>query len=538
MRRRTLAWAAAAGLGIGFGLTCEYLAARSTVDWGRPRQWLPDLAVGVFLLAVAVWTGLRDAGARVAQRVAVLMLLVAVTWFVGTAWPVASFWHRAPLLHLLLAYPAGRPRGRARRAAVVFGYASLILLAPRANGIATGVLALAGGLVLPRAGRRGWRWHGPEAAVLVAATCWAVALIGGSFAGSGLAPMLLAVYQIVTCLLVLALACGTFAPAVPQVTDLMVEVIELGAAGSATLRDTLRRVSRDVTLDVGIWTPEVGAYLTPDGTPVRISENSDRTMTQVDRDGQRVAVLVHDLGSLGQQPLAAAVVAATQLTTSHTRLQSRLRDQADDVALSRRRLLIAADQERRLLGSQVQHGPIRRLALLRDRVAALATVSAPGKPPSALGRAVEHLEGALNDLAALASGLHPGDLDRGLHASLAALAARCPVPTEFTWTVADSPSAERLSQVETTVYFTTAEALANVVKHSGATQARVDVQDDGRWLRWTIRDNGRGGADQHAGTGLIGVTDRVAALGGHVTIVSASAQGTVVDAILPLHAPG
>jgi signal transduction histidine kinase len=529
---------ATAGLSIGLGLTCEYLAARSTVDWSRPQLWLPDLAVGLFLLAVAVWTGLRDAGARVAQTVAVLVLLVSVTWFIGTAWPVASFWHRAPLLNLLLAYPAGRARGRARRLAVVLGYASMIALSAGPNGIAVGVLSLAGGLALPRARRRGWPWHGPETVVLAASISWAATLIGGSFVGSEVTAPLLTVYQIMTCLLVSALVLGTLVPAMPRVTDLMVEVIELGATGSATLRDALRRVSRDATLDLGIWSAEIGEYLTPEGTRVRLPENSDRTMTRVDRDDQRVAILVHDLGALGQQPLAAAVVAATKLTTSHTRLQSRLRDQADDVALSRRRLMIAADQERRLLGSQVQHGPIRRLALLRDRVAAMATESASVEPPSALGRAVEHLEGTLNDLAALASGLHPGDLDRGLYTSLAALAARCPVPTELTWTAGDSHSAERLSEVETTVYFTTAEALANVVKHSGATQARVDVQDDGEWLRWTIRDNGQGGADQHAGTGLIGVTDRVAALGGHVTVVSASEQGTVVDATVPLRAPG
>jgi len=84
------------------------------------------------------------------------------------------------------------------------------------------------------------------------------------------------------------------------------------------------------------------------------------------------------------------------------------------------------------------------------------------------------------------------------------------------------------------VYDTTAEALANVVKHSGATAVLVEVRQEGGRLRWTVVDNGKGGADTRGGTGLVGLIDRVAALGGSVSVTSNPGTGTVLDSTLPI----
>lgn len=139
---------------------------------------------------------------------------------------------------------------------------------------------------------------------------------------------------------------------------------------------------------------------------------------------------------------------------------------------------------------------------------------------------------AIQEVRDLARGLHPTILtDAGLAAAVEALAERTPFPVEMNIT-----PARFATEIEVAAYFVVAEGLTNVARYAGATEARVEVAaEDGR-LRVTVSDNGRGGADPAAGSGLRGLADRVAAIGGRLDVTSASGGGTTLTADLPANA--
>jgi len=135
----------------------------------------------------------------------------------------------------------------------------------------------------------------------------------------------------------------------------------------------------------------------------------------------------------------------------------------------------------------------------------------------------------LEELRELARGIHPAVLNHGLQAALKSLASRASVPTTVTF---ESP--ERLPErVELAAYFVACEALANVAKYAQATQTTVRVSRRDGLVIVEIADDGVGGADESAGTGLQGLADRVAALDGTLRILSPPGAGTVVTAELP-----
>ncbi|HEX4252636.1 MAG TPA: sensor domain-containing protein [Pseudonocardia sp.] len=148
--------------------------------------------------------------------------------------------------------------------------------------------------------------------------------------------------------------------------------------------------------------------------------------------------------------------------------------------------------------------------------------------------AIEQTRETLDELRALSRGIAPPVLaDRGLPAALASLAARCPVPVELQTEQVETP---RLAPaVENAAYFLVAEALTNVVKHSGASAAAVLVSRDEYAVRVTVSDNGGGGAHPAKGHGLAGLLDRARALDGQLVVDSPPGGPTVLAAELPLH---
>jgi signal transduction histidine kinase len=156
-----------------------------------------------------------------------------------------------------------------------------------------------------------------------------------------------------------------------------------------------------------------------------------------------------------------------------------------------------------------------------------------------LGAARNSATEAIGDLREVIRGIHPPVLDSGLDAAIATLAARSPVPVDVQVDIVDRPSAA----IETIAYFCVAELLTNVAKHSGATEAGIEVRQPEDRLRVVVTDNGRGGAAGHrgsaggevGGTGLRGLVDRVATVDGALDIVSPSGGPTVITVDLPLH---
>jgi signal transduction histidine kinase len=157
-----------------------------------------------------------------------------------------------------------------------------------------------------------------------------------------------------------------------------------------------------------------------------------------------------------------------------------------------------------------------------------------GTEPDAAAEALEsvaaELDLALDDLRELARGLHPAALtEHGLRLALETLGARLPVPVTI-----EGPEARLPPQVEATAYYIAAETLTNVAKHAEATEAKVRIRQHDGVVHLEITDDGRGGADPSAGSGLLGLRDRAEAAGGTLYVVSPPGRGTVVTASLPM----
>jgi PAS domain S-box-containing protein len=204
----------------------------------------------------------------------------------------------------------------------------------------------------------------------------------------------------------------------------------------------------------------------------------------------------------------------------------------DDLRSSRARIVQAGDEQRRKLERNLHDGAQQRLVALALvlRLAKGQLDSDPNTASEALDRASQELDLALEELRELARGLHPGALtEHGLGTAIGALGDRLPVEVKIA--VPD----ERLPpQVEATVFYIVSEALTNVAKHAEADSAQVVVTREGDVLRFEIADDGRGGADPFAGTGIQGLRDRAEAAGGTLFVVSPPGKGTVVTATLPL----
>jgi signal transduction histidine kinase len=157
-------------------------------------------------------------------------------------------------------------------------------------------------------------------------------------------------------------------------------------------------------------------------------------------------------------------------------------------------------------------------------------VDDPEKVEGLLAMAIEELSRGHAELRDLARGLHPVALgERGLRAAVASLAATCTVQVGID--VTDAPLPENVALA---AYFVVAESLANAQKHARATVLRIRATRDGDALVVEVRDDGVGGADVGAGTGLCGLQDRIEALGGRLDVVSPAGGGTRVRAVVPL----
>jgi signal transduction histidine kinase len=192
----------------------------------------------------------------------------------------------------------------------------------------------------------------------------------------------------------------------------------------------------------------------------------------------------------------------------------------------------SAEAERRRIERDLHDGAQQRLVSLAMELGT-AREHFDDDPEAAHALVVhahEEAKAALQELRDLVRGIHPVILeDRGLDAALSAVVARAPIPVSLEVQVEPRPSAE----VESTAYFVVSEALTNVARHSGATNAAVSlVRDDGA-LVVEVRDNGTGGADAGDGTGLAGLGDRVASLGGSMHVDSPPGGPTILRAVLP-----
>jgi signal transduction histidine kinase len=205
-------------------------------------------------------------------------------------------------------------------------------------------------------------------------------------------------------------------------------------------------------------------------------------------------------------------------------------DLAAELQASRTRIVEAGDEARRKLERDLHDGAQQRLVsaslLLR-----LAQRKADPALRAELERVGAELQAGLAELRELAHGIHPAVLsDRGLRPAVETLAARASFPVTVEGDLAERPA----PAVELALYFTVAEALTNVAKYAGATEAFVTIEHAGEQAEVEIRDDGCGGADPASGSGLRGLVDRLGALRGHLHVESPAGGGTSVRAVVPL----
>jgi PAS domain S-box-containing protein len=206
-------------------------------------------------------------------------------------------------------------------------------------------------------------------------------------------------------------------------------------------------------------------------------------------------------------------------------------DSRHQLTASRARLLTAADEARRRVVRDLHDGAQQRLVhtIVTLKLAREALRQQDGAAESFVGEALQQAEQGNAELRELAHGILPAVLTRGgLRSGVDSVVARLDVPVQVDVT------AERLPpEIEASAYFIVAEALTNVVKHAHAGHAEVRAYVNDEMLHVEVRDDGTGGADPN-GHGLVGVADRVAALGGRLEIESPAGAGTLVAATLPL----
>jgi signal transduction histidine kinase len=260
---------------------------------------------------------------------------------------------------------------------------------------------------------------------------------------------------------------------------------------------------------------------------------SGRTWTAVERDGRRVAAIVHDAELDATPELVQAAAAAAALAIDNERLKADLRARVEELRVSRLRIVEAADEARRRIERDLHDGAQQQLvSLALDLRLLKARLREDGDAAATVDELANKLNEALSELRELARGIHPAVLsERGLGAAIEVLVARVPIDVECDIEVEDRlPPA-----VEAAAYFVVAEGLTNVVRYAHATRASVRVRRREREIEVVVSDDGVGGADMGAGTGLRGLADRLAVLEGRLLVDSPPGRGTRLEAHIPCH---
>jgi signal transduction histidine kinase len=318
--------------------------------------------------------------------------------------------------------------------------------------------------------------------------------------------------------------------ALRRMTDFL-ESLRAGQAVPEEVEGVLREVLSDTHLELLFFLPESELYVDARGMPVSDLADDGRERIPIERGGQPLGIVLHDPASEDDPTLLRRVVEAGGLAVEIARLRVGLRRQLGEVEASRARIVTAANEERRRIERDLHDGAQQRLVsiglALHHAQHELGT-SSPQRASHTLDGALAEVAVAIDELRELAHGLPPAQLDAGLGPALRELARRTPLPVEVKVT------GERFnSGLEAAAYFIACEGLTNAVKHANATRIELSAGRENGRLVVSITDDGVGGATRTPGSGLSGLSDRVAAHGGTLRIESKQGAGTVLTAELP-----
>jgi signal transduction histidine kinase len=478
-----------------------------------------DLAAGM------AYVGLAAVALPYARPVTWLASLVAVTWFAGTAWAGALFWHRGALVWLLLAFPLMWPTTRMERAtvvgAVVVSATPVMWSAPIPSLAAAAAVAAVGAWSASGSSPRGRAVRTARLALVAFAAITFVGSVLELVRPSGATLLVYVVYEVVVGGIAVALAVALPRPSPSAVADI---VIDLEGTEASSVRERLSRVLGDRGIRLSFWDAAAGAYRDHDGAQTGPPEaGSDRTITELARGGNPFAMIEHDTKLPTTPVLVEAIAGATAVVDAHDRLTADIRARIIEVTDARRRLVRAADQERLELRSRLSRTVERPLSGLLDSLEDEATIGGAALPE--LQRARGMLQQALAELAAAAQGIRPAELDGGLAHALRILASRSALQVEL-W---PGPLTRYPPEVEAAMHAACSEALQNCAKHAHVDRVALEVVESDGLLLIRIRDQGAGGADPSRGGGLRGLQDRVRSVGGSVRVDSPAGAGTTIE---------
>jgi signal transduction histidine kinase len=545
-------------LGTLWAVTGESIA----MSQGRPAS------VGLLHLAIGltyVYGGLAIWDHEPANRTGRLMTLVGLTWFIGTLNasdpPIVrelalglEDTTTVLLLALVLAYPSGRLETLVDRVAVailaigatslnILYSTSLTLIADKSSGLYGGLaLATLSTVVVVRR----WLIAPPRtrrelAPVLVAGMVFLAALIINLIRRiadlpEGVEAILLATRDLAPAAIPIALLVGFYRQSERRLQALV-----------DAIPDRMFRFARDGRF-VGAGSGDMEADATTESDDLigrrlhelMFAEASEAALVSADRALESGELQAYDFSldlPTGKRAYEARIApSGPDEVTAIVRDFTHQRAAEVELRRSRARIVEATDAERRRLERDLHDGAQQRLVslslalrLLRTRLESRG--GANDEAIAAADEAAAELKVAIQELRELARGIHPAILtEAGLGAAITVLADRSTVPA----TVSSLPDRRLSPAVEATAYFVISEALANVAKYASATRASVGADCRDTTLRVEVGDNGIGGADASRGSGIRGLQDRVAALGGRITIQSPPGQGTLVVAEIPI----
>ena len=490
-------------------------------------------------LGMGVWETLLDVAVGAAYLVAALISPVTVAQrllvaSVGASWLLASWvavppLHQGALLVALAAFSTGRLNSIGSR--VLAGVAVAVALGVLTQPVVAGAFAAICVVRFPGSGsgRADQTWYPVVAGAGVAAAL--AAYWYWSRGGQVMIEPFVA-YQLVLAMVAVGHVVGSRRLRVARSGRLIAPFegpASRGVAGRlAALAPLLRDALVDPTLTVREWAEPGDGPIDPgDDGPDRPRGQS---LIVRDRDARPQAVVESAALARLDPELVEAVVTSVRLTVTGGLWQEEQDRQLAELETARDRLLASVDAQRESMATRLRDDVLIELDRARQDIE--RATRGPGHDDAADVLAVvsAELEASSDEVMALVAGAAPPDLGGGgLAGALSVMAARSPVPV----TLHTSPTSVAARESEIALFYACSEALANAIRHSGATGIEIVLTRQGGELVLAVSDDGTGGADP-AGTGLVALSDRMASCGGRLEIASRSGAGTTLTASVPI----
>jgi signal transduction histidine kinase len=569
---------------LGFAWGIALVPGIGASDFAEDRGlWIAlDLVIGFGFIGTGAFAWLR----RPHNRVGMLMMATGFAWYLSvgplvdsaflfTVGQATSNLFVATAIHLLLAFPSGRLEQTVDRVVVAIAYVAttigalvpLLFLDPAAMDCATcpenlllvdsnpsffeswydglgvcGIVILLSTLATLVAR---WREASPPLRRIVTPLFTAGALLMIGLAGLLAISIAGAEWQATKTIFYATLIPFGLVPYLFLFSLVQARMVRGGAVGGLVatigetpgpgeLRDALALALNDPSLELAYWLERRGEHVDARGRRIELpgAEDEDRAVYDVTLERARVGAIIHDPTVLEDPDLLEAVGGAAALALRREQLEHELRAKVQELEQSRARMIRFGLAERRRLERDLHDGAQQRLvSLALDlRLARDMVGRDPQRAERVLDGAADELGQALEELRELARGIHPALLsDRGLDPAVETLARRAPVPVEV-----EAKLGDRVAEpVELAAYFVVSEALTNVAKYAKASQAKVRVERTNGRVIVEVADDGVGGAEPKRGSGLRGLADRIAALGGMFEVDSVPGSGTTVRASIP-----